>query len=172
MNRIPVEAILTACATGGRMLKTEYADLLGEEKLFHAPVRDFSEYIAEKCKLEAPAHTQRLTFHDPCHLKWGQGVTDPPRAIMRARSDFVEAPDADRCCGFGGIFSMFHYDLGTQIFQRKEEFLKSDVKGIVTACPGCMLQLSDQMEQIGDQRPVIHLAQLLDDEPPKTHPSK
>ncbi|MBP3731188.1 MAG: (Fe-S)-binding protein, partial [Mailhella sp.] len=63
----------------------------------------------------------RVTFHDSCHLKKGLGVAAQPRALIRMNPacELVEMAEADRCCGCGGSFTLFHYDLSRQIGQRK-----------------------------------------------------
>ena len=46
---------------------------------------------------------KKVTYHDPCHLKRGLGISEEPRQLIRdAGYELVEMNDADACCGFGG----------------------------------------------------------------------
>ncbi len=101
----------------------------------------------------------RVTFHDSCHLKKGLGVAEQPRALVRMNPayELVEMAEADRCCGCGGSFTLFHYDLSRQIGQRKRDnIVQSGASMVATGCPACMMQLSDMLSQNKDNIRVKH----------------
>ena len=76
----------------------------------------------------------------------------------------VEMRDAQRCCGGGGSFSFYNYELSKHISQRKVENIEaSGASAVITGCPGCMLQLKDQLGQKGSSIEVKHLIQLVDE---------
>jgi glycolate oxidase iron-sulfur subunit len=76
----------------------------------------------------------------------------------------VEMRDPARCCGGGGSFSFYHYDLSRQISRQKVEDIQATKASVVaTGCPGCMLQLKDQLGQKGLPVEVKHLIQLVDE---------
>jgi glycolate oxidase iron-sulfur subunit len=172
----PLDAIVTACATCGTALKESYKVLVGGEnqewkervEAFSAKVRDISEFLTDKIKLNRGEQKSlvKVTYHDPCHLIRGQNVSLQPRAVMKNLPgvDFVEMRDAQRCCGGGGSFSFYNYKLSKQISQRKVENIEtSGASVVVTSCPGCMLQLKDQLGQKGSPVEVKHLIQLVDE---------
>jgi glycolate oxidase iron-sulfur subunit len=172
----PLDAIVTACATCGTALKESYKVLVEGEsqewkervQAFSAKVRDISEFLTEKIKLNKAEQQSllKVTYHDPCHLSRGQNVSLQPRAVMKSLAgvDFVEMRDAQWCCGGGGSFSFYHYDLSKQISRRKVEAIQaSGASVVVTGCPGCMLQLKDQLGQKGSPVEVKHLIQLVDE---------
>lgn len=69
---------------------------------------------------------------------------------------------ADDCCGMGGAFSIYHYQLSQKIADRKIESIKKTKADIVVAtCPGCMIQLQDGLLRHKTPQKVLHLAQLL-----------
>ena len=69
--------------------------------------------------------------------------------------------EADRCCGCGGSFTLFHYDLSKQIGQRKRDnIVKSGASLVSTGCPACMMQISDMLSQNGDNIRVKHPVEI------------
>lgn len=101
----------------------------------------------------------RVTFHDSCHLKKSLGVSAQPRALIRMNPDYelVEMAEADRCCGCGGSFTLFHYDLSKEIGQRKRDnIVRTGAAAVATGCPACMMQLSDILSQNKDEVQVKH----------------
>ncbi|WP_298067894.1 (Fe-S)-binding protein [uncultured Mailhella sp.] len=103
--------------------------------------------------------TTRVTFHDSCHLKKSLGVSEQPRKLIRLNPDYelVEMAEADRCCGCGGSFTLFHYDLSKEIGQRKRDnIVRTGAAAVATGCPACMLQLSDILSQNKDEVQVKH----------------
>ncbi len=109
---------------------------------------------------------QKVTYHDPCHLNRSQGITAHPRQILRNLPgvNLVEMRDPQRCCGGGGSFSFYNYELSKQISQKKIKDIEATQASIVaTGCPGCMLQLKDQLTQKGLPVKVKHLIQVVDE---------
>ncbi|MBP1719086.1 MAG: uncharacterized protein H6Q43_2524, partial [Deltaproteobacteria bacterium] len=108
----------------------------------------------------------KVTYHDPCHLVRGQNVTTQPRAILKdlAGIEYTEMRDAQRCCGGGGSFSFYNYDLSKQISKRKVDNIEaSGASVVVTGCPGCMLQMKDQLGQKDSKVKVKHIIQVVDE---------
>ncbi|MBI5193893.1 MAG: (Fe-S)-binding protein [Nitrospirae bacterium] len=113
-----------------------------------------------------PNETNRVTFHDPCHLKKGLGIYQEPRDILKSipSVDFVNMEDSDACCGFGGIFSVYHYDLASQIGEKKAENIKkTGAKIVATGCPGCAIHIEDSLNRLGYNAEVKHTVELLDE---------
>jgi glycolate oxidase iron-sulfur subunit len=171
----PLDAVITACATCGTALKESYKILVEGEsqewrervQAFGAKVRDISEFLTDRIKLNRAERESllKVTYHDPCHLFRSQNVSPQPRAVMKSLGvDLVEMRDAQRCCGGGGSFSFYNYDLSKQISRQKMEAIEaSKASVVITGCPGCMLQLRDQLGQRGSPVEVKHLIQLVDE---------
>jgi len=178
-----VDAIVVSCASCGLALKREYSKILGLETAgFSEKVMDVSEFIVKKIGLEAlksaierssgvPVEACRkqqreivVTYHDPCHLKRGQGVRDEPREIIRIIPGlrFVEMSEPDRCCGGGGLYSFTHYEMSKAVASHKVNAIKETGAEIVlTSCPSCILQLRDALAQAGLSVNVMHVIELL-----------
>jgi len=169
------DAIVVACATCGTALKESYKILVeGESRewrdrvnTFSAKVMDISEFLTQKIQLTQAEEKSflKVTYHDPCHLNRSQGILAQPRQILKNLPGItlVEMRDPQRCCGGGGSFSFYNYDLSKQISQKKVQDIEAtQASTVVTGCPGCMLQLKDQLGQKGLAVEVKHLIQLVD----------
>jgi glycolate oxidase iron-sulfur subunit len=167
-----VDFIITDCATCGSTLK-DYGDLLVDDPVwaeradsFSKKVRDISEFLAS-IPLEKPQGRieARVTYHDPCHLRRGQGVWKQPRALLKMIDglEFVELPEADWCCGSAGSQLITHYETSLKVLGRKMENLEStQADYIASGCPGCQMQLNVGVRQRGLSVQVVHPVTLLD----------
>jgi fumarate reductase (CoM/CoB) subunit B len=142
-----VDTVVTMCAGCGSTLKQDY------ETPFK--VMDFSELLTET-GIGSPAHLGlTVTYHDPCHLARGQGITEQPRAILRKIADINEMPSI--CCGSGGgVRSGFPDEAAALGERRREEIKKTGAEMVVTCCPFCEFHIADHTD-----KPVRHLATLL-----------
>jgi glycolate oxidase iron-sulfur subunit len=107
----------------------------------------------------------RVTYHDPCHLRRGQGVWQQPRALLQMIDglEFVELPEADWCCGSAGSQLITHYETSLKVLQRKMENLEStQAEYIASGCPGCQMQLNVGAQRRGLEVQVVHPIALLD----------
>ena len=170
--------VVTNCATCGSAMK-DYIKFLADTPerkeryaIFAEKVKDITEFLVDVLRLPPSAYHaapeargKKITWHDPCHLVRHMGIQEQPRSILKAISDieYIEMPDADRCCGMAGTFSLYFYDLSMQIADRKVRDI--DATGadiIVTDCPGCEIQLIDSLHRNGRQVKVMHLMELLE----------
>jgi glycolate oxidase iron-sulfur subunit len=171
-ERANVEVIVTDCATCGSTLK-EYGQLLADDPAwveravsFSEKVRDVSEFLAS-IPLEKPQGriNARVTYHDPCHLRRGQGVWKQPRALLKMIDglEFVELPEADWCCGSAGSQLISHYETSIKVLNRKMDNLEStQAEYIASGCPGCQMQLNVGIRQRDLSVQVVHPIMLLD----------
>ena len=172
----PLDAVIVACATCGTALKDSYMTLAEGEsqewkdrvKTFADQIMDVSEFLAQQVQLTKTEEkaAQKVTYHDPCHLNRSQGVNSQPRKILKDLPGvtLVEMRDPGRCCGGGGSFSFYNYELSKQISRRKVEDIEATgASVVVTGCPGCMLQLKDQLGQKKSPVEVKHLIQVVDE---------
>ena len=168
--------IVTGCATCGSGLKdypTYLADTPEEKKRFEsfaAKVKDFNEFIIdilstdpEMFELKPEFKGKSATWHSPCHLVRHQEISEQPRKILKSleKLKYIEMPNADQCCGMGGSFTITHYDVSKKIADRKVEGIKitgADI--VVTACPGCVIQIRDALSRHNIKTPVYHISEL------------
>lgn len=162
-----VDVIITDCASCGSMI-LEYADLVGskEAKAFADKSMDFSKLLADVIDFN-PGDKEVgmiVTYHDPCHLKRGQGVSEAPRKLIRSLPGVTlqEMKDPDRCCGAAGSFNITHYDLAKKVGHTKaRNIIDSGAQAVITECPSCIMQMRHMLEQEGAPIQVLHLAELI-----------
>jgi L-lactate dehydrogenase complex protein LldE len=110
-----------------------------------------------------PARTNEgraVAYHDACHLLRELGVSDAPRRLLeRSGARLVPLPRPDLCCGFGGTFSVRQPEVSVAMADEKLAGA-SAADALVTADPGCLLQLRGRAERTGGPR-VVHLATAL-----------
>ncbi|PNU20198.1 (Fe-S)-binding protein [Geothermobacter hydrogeniphilus] len=166
-----VDAIVTDCAGCGASLK-EYEELLEglvpHEKLekFRAKIRDVQEFLAEaglRSEGLKPVNTS-VTYHEPCHLCHAQGVSKQPRDLIKAIPgvEFREMNESSWCCGSAATWGLKFTEESRQVLDRKLNNIKAtDADHLVTANPGCHLQLAWGLKQAGIKQDVLHLMELL-----------
>ncbi|HEX3724183.1 MAG TPA: heterodisulfide reductase-related iron-sulfur binding cluster [Nitrolancea sp.] len=166
------DAIIVNAAGCGAALK-EYGHLLKDELeyaeragMFSENVKDIVEFLGDKGLSAPPGPLKwRVTYQEPCHLAHAQRVTKQPRALLAAVPDLtlIEMPESSLCCGSAGIYNLIQPDMSSALLERKlDNALSTGAEAIVSANPGCMLQIQAGLRARGDQRPVIHLIELLD----------
>jgi glycolate oxidase iron-sulfur subunit len=167
-----VDNVVANVAGCGSSLK-EYGHLLRDDpdyaeraKAFSASVRDISELLAEL----GPVATRhpipaRLAYHDACHLAHAQGIRLQPRDVLRAIPgiELVDIPEADICCGSAGTYNMLEPEPAQKLGERKaRNILTTNPDAIVTANPGCLLQITSSLQRIGTPLPSFHPVELVD----------
>lgn len=166
------DAILTNAAGCGSTLK-EYGELLAEDgayrekaQRFTGKVRDITEFLASiELSPEMQPVDAVVTYQDSCHLAHGQRITSAPRKLIRSVPGvtFREMPNADTCCGSAGIYNVLENEMATQILEHKME--KANATGaslLLSANPGCLLQLRAGVRLHGHGQRVMHVVELLD----------
>jgi glycolate oxidase iron-sulfur subunit len=167
-----VETIVADCATCGSTLK-DYGNLLAGDPAWAERAATFSSRVRDICEflisipLEKPQGRieARVTYHDPCHLRRGQGVWKQPREILKMIDglEFVELPEADWCCGSAGSQLITHYETSLKVLKRKtEDIAATQADYIASGCPGCQLQLKVGVHRERLNMKVVHPIALLD----------
>lgn len=169
-----VDAVVVACGTCGLTLKEEYSELLAEDpdyaekaKKLGAMVKDFTELVVslEGFKDEMGSLPLKVTYHDPCHLVRGMKVKEQPREIIKSIPGvvFQEMNKPDTCCGSGGSFSLYHYDLSSKINDNKViDINQTGAEVLVTGCSACRMHIADGLNRQNLSVKVMHTAQLLE----------
>jgi heterodisulfide reductase subunit D len=138
-----VKKIVTACPGCYTTLKKSAEKLGSDIEIVH-----ITQEIAELVKsgdLEVKRSSEKMTYHDPCHLGRLGGIFDEPREIVKAVSSFVEMPNhgyESRCCGAGAGLQSAFPKLSRELAAKKVDEAKgTGATTLVTCCPFCETQL-------------------------------
>ena len=172
LERHDVDAIVVNAAGCGANLK-EYGWLLKDDpryaeraERFAAKVKDLTEVLAADGLAEAPGELRwRVTYDDACHLLHGQRVREQPRALLAAIPGLEVVPleEADMCCGSAGIYNVTHDAVARALLDRKvERIARTGASVVVTANPGCAIQIESGLRRARLGVRVLHIAEVLD----------
>lgn len=169
--------IVVSCASCVSHL-SRYPELLAEDRQwrgraeeFAARLREFSLFLHEaagKQPLPVASAAQprlKILYHDPCHLRFGLQITDPPRQLLTSlpAAELVELPRGPRCCGQGGLFHLAHpVEANAILAELAQECRQSDAEIVTSTCSGCLLHWQKARAQKLISARVVHLAVLLD----------
>jgi glycolate oxidase iron-sulfur subunit len=140
----------------------EYADRAQQVSV---KVKDISEFLIEVGLTREPGILhKKVTYHEACHLVHTQKVSMQPRQLIQMIPgiEFVELPEATWCCGSAGIYNVVRYDDSMKILDRKMKNITSTgAEIVVTANPGCHLQIQYGIRKYGLNMEVLHPISLL-----------
>jgi glycolate oxidase iron-sulfur subunit len=129
-------------------------------------MRDVTEFLAD-LGLSAPLASLplRVTYQDSCHLLHGQKIREAPRKLMRAIPgvELIEMAMADYCCGSAGSYNVTETQTSLDILAEKMKHARAtNAPVIVTANPGCLLQMRAGAKIHSTGQEVVHVIELLD----------
>jgi glycolate oxidase iron-sulfur subunit len=167
------DAILTNAAGCGSTLK-EYDELLehdpayaGRARQFVSLMKDVTEFLASiELNPKMGEVREVVTYQDSCHLAHGQRVRSAPRELLKQVPGLTlkEMPMSDLCCGSAGIYNVVHTEMALALLDKKMRSANSTgAARIVTANPGCVLQLRAGVERHGHGQRVSHVVEVLDE---------
>jgi glycolate oxidase iron-sulfur subunit len=172
LEREQVSTILVNAAGCGSAMK-HWSRLLANDPEWRAraaklelKVKDVSEFLTElgPTAPRQPLHL-RIAYHDACHLSHGQKVRAQPRALLQAIPgvELVEIPDGDQCCGSAGVYNLLEPQSAQLIGKRKADNIRSvEPELLVSANPGCTLQIQSQLGAAGASIRTAHPIEVLD----------
>jgi glycolate oxidase iron-sulfur subunit len=152
------DALVVDSAGCGAHLKDFYPGLRGK-------VKDITEWLAEVGLPEPKRETKlRVTYQDACHLAHAQRIRKQPRDLIRsvAGVQLVEMRHPEICCGAAGLYSTLEPAMSNRILQEKLDDLaatRADV--VVSANPGCQMQLEAGLRARKSTMKVQHVTELL-----------
>jgi L-lactate dehydrogenase complex protein LldE len=155
------------------MIRHNYDELFADDPLWlprakalAARTYEFTEYVVDVLKIagvdsrwEGP-----LTYHPTCHLHRGLGIDRQPRALLAnvQGAEIRDLPEADDCCGFGGIFSIEHPELSAEMLKRKIKNLESTQSPTLVVCDaGCLMHIQGGLHRQKKKQRVVHIAEVL-----------
>src|SRR5690349_20977564 len=167
-----VERIVVNAAGCGSTMK-EYADLLADDPAYADRARAFAEKVGDISEIlvelgpVAPRHPLELTiaYHDACHLAHAQGVRSQPRELLDAIPglQLKEIAESELCCGSAGIYNILSPGPARELGDRKAaNIVATGAEVLVTANPGCLMQVTSAIERSGHPMGMAHTVEVLD----------
>lgn len=155
------------------MIRHNYEELFAGDPDWRARAMDlaartyeFTEYLVDSmgvidcgARWEGP-----LAYHPTCHLHRGLGIDRQPTILLEhvRGAQLRSLPEAEDCCGFGGIFSVEHPELSAEMLKRKLGNLsKTEAPTLVVADAGCLMHIQGGLHRQKMPQKVIHIAQVL-----------
>jgi glycolate oxidase iron-sulfur subunit len=167
------DPVIVTAAGCGAALK-EYGYLLKDDPIyaerarqFSDRVRDFTEHLGER-ELVPPTRAIRrvVTYQEPCHLAHAQRITSQPRELMAAIPglQLAEMKESALCCGSAGIYNIIRPEMADELGDRKAlHAMETPATEVITANPGCLMQVRASLRRNGSTARVRHIADLLDE---------
>ncbi|HZM20212.1 MAG TPA: (Fe-S)-binding protein [Anaerolineales bacterium] len=155
------------------MIKHGYPELFADDPawLLRAQavgnrVYEFTEYLVDKLGVTDLDATWNgtITYHPSCHALRGMNISRQPRALLEKvkGATIVELPEAESCCGFGGIFSVEHPELSAEWLKRKISNLeKTESPTLVLTETGCLMHIAGGLHRQKKKQRVMHIAEIL-----------
>ena len=164
---LPVVVNAAGC---GAHLKA-YGDVLHEDAAWAQRGREFGARVRDVTEVARPRPDKvgrplRVVYQDACHLAHGQRIRAQPRALLRAIEGvtLVDIADAERCCGSAGIYNLTQPEISQELQRQKvAAILAARPDVVVSANPGCVLQVVAGVRAAGSGVKVVHLMRFLDD---------
>jgi len=169
-----VDAIITNAAGCGSAMHEYHLVLRGTPDeacadAFRKRVVDVSVFLAKlglREKPIGPSRTQRIAYHDACHLANAQNVRREPRDLLRAIPgvELCSLTDAHLCCGSAGTYNMDQPEIAASLGEQKAKaVLATGAEMVISGNIGCLTQLRVHLRKLGKDLPARHTMQVLRD---------
>ena len=105
----------------------------------------------------------KVTYQEPCHLVHAQRISSQPRELLQRIPglELVEMEESAVCCGSAGIYNVTQPIMSRQLQDRKH-IAETQADIVVTANPGCFLQLQSGLQRTNSPMRVMHIVDVLD----------
>jgi len=165
--------IVTPSGSCTHMFRHNYLELFEQDSLWLPRAKalaertyEFTEYLVDKLGvIDVGAKWDgRLTYHPSCHTLRGINVDRQPRKLLAniKGATLVDLPNAEECCGFGGIMSVEHPELSAEWLKRKISNLEmSQSPTLVVTDAGCLMHIAGGLNRQKKKQRVVHIAEVL-----------
>ena len=168
-----VEKIVVASAGCGSTMK-EYHELLKDDPQYRDRAERFSRMTVDVTEflVNLPFDPPKgeikgqITYQDSCHLAHAQRITQAPRDILHSVPGLhlVEMENASRCCGAAGIYAVTQRAFSQRLLESKmSSVAATGADTVVTANPGCTIQLETGLRLADISGRVCHVVDVLDE---------
>ena len=166
-------AVVVPSGSCAAMLRHGYPELFANEPDWLARAQalalrtfELTEFLVDRLGIKdlGARYPGKVAYHASCHLLRGLGVDRQPRSLLAAVQDIelVDLPEAESCCGFGGVFSLEHPEISGAMLRRKIDHINACGADRIAACDaGCLTHINGGLKRLGQPPRGVHIAQIL-----------
>lgn len=166
----PVVVPSGSCAD---MIVNHYPELFAADAVYGERARalaartfELSQFLVDVLGAEPATATagRSLAYHASCHGLRGLGLRDQPRQLLRAISGgrCADLPDAETCCGFGGLFAVKMGPVSSAMLQSKLEAVDASGAEVVVATDvSCLMHIGGGLRRRGSRVRARHIAEVI-----------
>ncbi|OEH87046.1 Fe-S oxidoreductase [Desulfuribacillus stibiiarsenatis] len=140
---------------------------LAMAKDFASRLYEFSEFFVKVLGVKnvGAKYKAKVTYHHSCHMSRLLRVKDAPIDLITNIEgiEYIELPENQDCCGFGGTFSVKMADISNAMLNEKIENVMSTGADILVGSDlSCLMNISGGLSRKGYKIETMHVAELLD----------
>jgi L-lactate dehydrogenase complex protein LldE len=144
---------------GNQELREQFAALLPR-------VYELSEFLIDRLGVDdvGAYFPHRVTYHASCHGLRALGLGDRPfRLLAKVRGlELVALENLDRCCGFGGTFSIKNAEVSSAMLSTKLlDVQKTGAEYCTALDNSCLMHLGGALHRQFAAMKTVHLAEIL-----------
>ena len=173
----PFDYVVVPSGSCADMIKNHYPSLFGDDvdvqkmaQVLSGKTYELTEFLVKIARWK-PAKgggvKRKLAYHDSCSCRRALRVYKEPRLLLEAQGKYNLQAIAgeDRCCGFGGLFSVKYGEVSSHMAGKKTAAIAAtEAEILASADLGCLLNLSGKLKAEGSPCEVRHIAEILDQE--------
>lgn len=168
------EVIVTPSGSCATMVRHYYPSLFQDDPEWRDRANwaanitwEFTEYLVDGLgvtDLGAKVEPTTVAFHDACHGLRGLGLHDQARKLVAQVEGvtIAEMNDADRCCGFGGLFAVKMAEIsGAMLKEKVQNIEASPAQVILTGDCSCLTQINGGLSRAESAHRAQYIADFL-----------
>jgi L-lactate dehydrogenase complex protein LldE len=169
------EPVVVPSGSCADMIVHHYPELLAGDvtygpkaKALAARTYEFSQFLVDVLGVDPPAAPAgpTLAYHASCHGLRGLGLREQPRRLLRAVAGArcADLPDAETCCGFGGVFAVKMGAVSSAMLESKLDAIeRSGAEVVVATDVSCLMHIGGGLHRHGSRVRTRHIAEVLAD---------
>ncbi|WP_459914644.1 (Fe-S)-binding protein [Desulfocicer niacini] len=167
------KAIVSPSGSCVHMVRHHYPILFKDDSSWHAraiqvaaKTFEFTEFLVNRLNITdvGARFNGTITYHDACHMHRGLGITEAPRQLIQNIKGltFKEMTPSDKCCGFGGLFSVKYPEISQSLARDKAmRIVETGADAVVSSDVGCLMNIEGILHEMNPSIRCLHIAQLL-----------
>lgn len=166
----PVVVPSGSCAD---MIVNHYPELFADDAVYGPKARELASRTWELSQFlvdvlgsaDSGSRTGvRLAYHASCHGLRGLDLREAPRRLLAAATDgrCADLPDAETCCGFGGLFAIKMAPVSAAMLQSKIDAIeRSGAEAVVATDVSCLMHIGGGLRRRGSRVRIMHIADVI-----------